>query len=65
MKSRFTEERIIGILKEAGGGRAVKEVTVMVGVTGQRGRARGWISLATRPVQPVWWEAPSPRPSSP
>jgi len=24
-----------------------------------------WISLATRPVQPVWWEAPSPAPLSP
>ena len=26
---------------------------------------RLWISLATRPVHPVWWDAPSPAPLSP
>ncbi len=31
-------------------------------VTGQR---RGCSSLATSPVHPVWWEAPTPRPVSP
>ena len=28
-------------------------------------RARGWISLAISPVQPVWCDAPTPRPVSP
>ena len=35
--------------------------------SGRRGRPSPvcWRSLATRPVQPVWWEAPIPAPSSP
>lgn len=35
---------------------------VSVGATAER---RGCNSFATRPVQPVWWEAPTPRPLSP
>jgi hypothetical protein len=32
---------------------------------GRWGLDRSMMRLATRPVQPVWWDAPSPAPLSP